>query len=204
MLLDLLHLDARGGIFRQQDMHAAVSSLVKDDMDEQEQKLVAYRIRVMLRHIRNCHDNTAKKCDHPLSELLALVGTSDDAQECKRPTGSRRDERLGTQRRQTPFVHLRKEEVPDDEGMQPPDCFEVDAPEPVCCFFDNVAKVGIMLLSDGQKSRHNALVPGENGMVMCRWDAAPTLEYETEVPNVLLVDGVATSGPALCLMFVQI
>jgi len=132
MLEKLLELDRRGGIFSQQCMEQGLITALtnKDQLVSMQAKktadmesggevvaLVAYKIRVMLAHIRKAYDACQDFDNHKLKDLFTICSAQ------KEPTTkkARKDIRLGS--RPHPFLAFRckagEEEEDDYIGIEP-------------------------------------------------------------------------------------
>ena len=157
MLIAFVKLDRRGGIFSQPVMERSVTSTVGDD--EQFKKhsveagfdpreacgIVAYKIRVMLSHLRIKHD-TCKECDDPsaFDAAYSLMKVPKDLHEQKK---TRRDSRLSSSRPH-PFIHFRTdvaEAAADDEEADAPDAENVEKATVVARLWDPVEYKAILM-----------------------------------------------------------
>lgn len=193
MLEKLLELDRRGGIFSQQCMEQGLITALtnKDQLVSMQAKktanmesggevvaLVAYKIRVMLAHIRKAYDACQDFDNHKLKDLFTICSAQ------KEPTTkkARKDIRLG--RRPHPFLAFRC-----NDGEEEEDDYIGIEPQFVTKYFDLKLQVGVILFDDGTEYQADSYEAGPHGFIVCKW-LEPRMDLETEIPNVFLQDGV--------------
>ena len=199
LLEDLLRLDSRGGIFSQTHLQTALSNAVaetdsqakfmaKKPLAVNEQKdweaLCAYRIRVMLAHLRIAYDNNITSGEeHVLKTLLDHIGPAAASQTPGSAKRARRHERALN--RPNPFVHWR-----DLAGDEEPE--ESEVPTIVSRAFNARTMKAEMILSDGSKLLADRYDKGSAGFVTAVWHSPPTTLL-TEVPNAYCEGGAITA-----------
>ena len=187
VLADLVKLDTRGGFFSNGDLVAALKASVGNKAGEaatqanalQAHKpleemylLMAYKIRVMLSHVRYAFDAHSGGT-HPLNMLfdLMLEGPSPATP----PSDSRklrRTERLG--RRLHPFICFRPA---DDEN----DDIAEEVPSVITTYFDGEDATTKLLLSNGEVLKALKYEAGASGFITAHW--ANSYSMKLEVPN---------------------
>jgi hypothetical protein len=185
ILVRLIGLDPRGGYFAQLDVEGAIEQAMTaeqlarmvDESQESTVSMTAFKIRVMLRHCRNIFDNVLHPDSHSLGAILKKIDPSREQTSQKR---IRKDLRLGT--RSNPFINFRQDEVDDSDGEEPE--------EETCIsrWYDLQSRTCRMLLSDGTEQMADEYNKGDEGFVAAVW-LKPSMEFQTEVPNMFLVDG---------------
>ena len=213
LLFSLLEIDGRGGYFTQATMHDALREAVgKENMTYDMSKqiledvlthgpngegpsqslsvddawhMIAFKLRVMLRHIREKCDtrNDHEKIPEAFSRLFAVMKRN--ARKSPSPPPSKRhkgSERLGKGPHPFPAYQKSEDDVDDENGNDGED----DSTVCVSKFFDG--KVCLMLKGDGTITTADSYTAGSSGFVVAAWLAENTT-MQTEVPNTFLKAG---------------
>ena len=191
LLHALVRLDGRGGFFAQKDLTEALQAAAQAADEEastsaralQHHKelnefylMVAYRIRVMLAHVRQAFDSHEPGTTHVLSSVFQEMYSCDDGSNPKADARKhRRNQRL--LRRPHPFQCFRPAEAQDDA-----DGDAEEAPFIVTKFFDGGCGAARLLMSNGDLVNADVYVEGDNGFIAAQWTSAE-LSLELEVPN---------------------
>ena len=174
LLVQLLEIDSRGGIFCQTDVVAAlktgmqgmafncVSADGTKDLDEAMQ-ICSYMIRVMLSHLRTSYDNASCHESHVLSNLFKHMKSSTTSAQNSDAKRLRREERLKT--RPNPFIHFRDTIASTTTDAAPMPEEEVM----VTCYYDAPNLRSVMLMSDGSTQTADLYNRGANGFITCHW-----------------------------------
>ena len=207
LLGDLIRLDARGGLFSQVDMETALAKLLGNARelgkplgsdpagDAEGLRLMAYKIRVMLSHVRITHDGASKTDKlHNLQPLFEVMTAADARGEVTHAKKLRRTERL--QLRPHPFLAFRSSgdggDISQDE--------DVDAVQEkariVTKFYQPNDGVAVVLMDDGETINSDHFERGPNGFVQAVWIGTPNEYYETEFVNTC-IDDEGTFTPAV-------
>ena len=192
MLFALVELDKRGGYFGQNELTAALEHIVKaKDLEplftakvmlhkkevDEAVMITAYKIRVMLAHIRVTFDAQNLESPAPpcLKKIFEAMHTLQPACTAKK---ARRMERLGS--RPHPFMQYREStEVLEEQH---------DHEQPIVSkYFDG--QVAWALKADGSTSAADTYDQGPHGFVIARW-LVERAELEMEVPNACCEAGV--------------
>ena len=208
MMCALVKVDNRGGYFRQAHMVDAVTQAVRESghqsafeaaaavelgkTAEDAYKLAAYKVRVMMSHIRRKFDNRKGQAGSTTTntifdEIFTVMAEGD-----KNPipdTKRRRTARLGGAPRPHPFLNFRSDDPADgpdanddvddadDDGNTSTGQVEV-----VMRFFDRVHKAARLLKSDGTLWNADEYHQGDDGFLIAKWfEDNSTLALET--PN---------------------
>ena len=191
ILLPLLEIDPRGGFFCQLDMARAVNEaltvtrlhaeLVEHAAEQNKsadeiRMLVAYKIRVMLAHVRIKHDSwTAAAKPSPLDVLYGVMSKPKNDTHTDVRT-QRRARRLAT--RPCPFVNFREEEEqPSNEESD-----EEAAATVVSRYYCGKKRTATMLMSDGQQINADTYTEGTDGFIRADWLHDMSM-LMLEVPN---------------------
>jgi hypothetical protein len=138
-------------------------------------ELVAYKIRVMMSHVRNCYDG-AKVDEKKAHQLKVLFGLLDNGHLVGSSVRKqRREARLG--RRVHPFPFFR-DGADDAEPTDQPD----DEITPIAKYFDGGQMCARMLLSDGRMLNADAYAHGPDGFIIATWHD-PKVTWATDVLN---------------------
>ena len=195
LLLALIKLDPRGGLFGHLVMTEAVAAAIRfSDLQQvlvakalavgrpvdEVKSLIAYKLRVMLAHIRSKFDSQTPGSSLPgLEQVFEVLQSPARATHARK---ARRIERLG--HRPHPFVHFRTQATEDEEPMH----LAI-----VSKFFDG--KVARILREDGSQTSADMYKPGPNGFVIAKW-VEEQEELELEVPNSCCKEGLLQIGMA--------
>ena len=160
LVQSLLQVDARGGIFAQSTMERAIqtvvdadgllptlSSLADPDLSlDQHVAMVAYKVRVLMNHVRSLLDS---KCSAPFFKPILDYYRQHSAAAMQ---SSRRTARLSS--RPCPFVNFRSEESLEagEEEEEAATAVDDDPPCIVAKYFDFSSLRGVLLKSDGSLS----------------------------------------------------
>lgn len=192
MLESLVELDTRGGLFGQGALTQALTMCIENaGMKEEliaktlsEHKpvtevlaLMAYRIRVMLAHLRAKFDSANNGAPEGFERLYELLEKPTPAPTTRR---MRRGERIGS--RPNPFVNFRAKgeaEMREEED---------DAtPVIVSKYFDG--RRACALRDDGNIEFADTYTPTETGFVRAQW-LVEGVYLDLEIPNTCCRDGV--------------
>lgn len=194
MITSLVEIDNRGGIFIQQHMGKALLSIFAEDdhknnliartlhMQKPYEEIVdhiAYRVRVMLSHIRIVFDASGEDKHHPLASIFSVMNKPNTLFDARKV---RRQQRLNN--RPHPFLCFR---AADAEGPEE----EISV---VTRYYDGEARVAQMLMSDGALINADRYEPGGDGFVVAKW-LDPPAELGLEIPNTLLVGNTISPKP---------
>jgi hypothetical protein len=202
LLKDIVKLDPRGGIFLQNHMSKALGNVLSEGdykalllgktIDQQKPldeiiDLIAYKIRVMLAHLRLSFDSSQNDKNHPLKDVFACMQTATSS--CSsNARKARRQERLG--KRPHPFMCFR-----------PADDQDEDMDEPVTIvtkYFDGNQRVAKMLMSDGSTINADKYTAGSDGCLVASW-FKPAAQLSLTVPNSNLHgDQIVKYQPPIC------
>ena len=205
LLEKLVAIDSRGGFFAQQSMEAAVlmainSASLRDLLQaktlvlhkplEEVVALIAYKLRVMLAHVRTKWDSIVPGSVPP-SGFEGIFAILEQPQPAWSARKVRRTERL--KRRPHPFVHYREQDDNDDDNEDNKD--SKDDSTIVSKYFDG--KAAHILKANGLVASADIYLKGPAGFAIARWIAEST-DFQLEVPNSCVHDGalfVSTAGP---------
>ncbi len=191
LLENLVRLDVRGGLYLQSHLASAVRAIIEEDRSknlfmaktishlkpyEELVETIAYKMRVMLSHVRLSYDSSKNDEHHSLASIFEIMkdppSCSNDARR------SRRQQRLMSRPR--PFVCFRPSEGESQE--------KEELNSIVTRYFDGEDFAAKLLLSDGSVVLADTYEPGEDGFVVARW-AEPKAHLQLEVTNAYLQHG---------------
>ena len=125
------------------------------------QALVAYKVRVMLGHVRSKFENQALGTEAPLGfETMWVIMQNRTKQEASDPKRMKRHQRLVG--RPHPFVAYQEEQNPEvDAVSEAEDADDGEHCEVVCRYWDGLNAVA--LKADGSVANADAIVHGDSG-----------------------------------------
>ena len=186
LLEALMRLDPRGGYHKQIRMAAAVKKLLSKDPEtmaafnhvmqaagtldiESIYAMLAYKLRVMLAHVRDKFDSSRTDPPDELRKVWSVMASS--KQNTESTKRAKKNQRLAASRPH-PFVAYQGE---DDSEKEEED--DDDAHEPVAKYFDG--SVAQMLMADGSMTVADTYEAGPQGFCVARWIAQQqTLQLE--------------------------
>ena len=187
ILCGLLSADPRG-CFGQEDLVGGLASAMEwssklrnlveaarrtpantDKSDSEIIGLVAYRMRIMLAHLRIKFESGASA-----PELTECFEKLKDA----KPQRKRRENKF--MKRPNPFVYFRDDAKPRDESD------DDDTPTLVATYFDGKACMAKKLFSDGTVTNADMYTKGPQGFAVAHW-LEDQSHYTLEVPNSCVV-----------------
>ena len=158
------------------------------------QALVAYKVRVMLGHVRSKFENQALGTEAPLGfETMWVIMQNRTKQEASDPKRMKRHQRLVG--RPHPFVAYQEEEQdPDvDAVSEAEDADDGEHCEVVCRYWDGLNAVA--LKADGSVANADVIVHGDSGYAIAKW-LKEDKSLQLEIPNADVKDGVIETTAA--------
>ena len=204
----LLALDQRGGFFAQEDMVKAIRKHGEDEqnvthiqassaqMKLSEQgfvRILAYSIRCMLSHLRMVKHNRRK-----VQQAAIAAGNPEPAcNDCPEikdlldmlPESKCRADSQSDTSSQASMPFLLFQENPKDESDDEVIEEQTDEPEVVwkrLMDLDTII-IAIMMMSNGEKVPATKYAPGDDGFIICHWEAHKE-KYETTLSNELIAE----------------
>ena len=188
MASELMKVDARGGLFSQKLMCAALAaalSAAKTDAElvlrtlhtgkdkDEVLQLMAYRLRVLLSHYRVKFDNGSQ--DEELQAVFSHMDGGTNAVWTAKQ--ARRAARLA--KRPHPFKHYQGKSVDDDTESE-------EEARVISSYFNG--SCAVLLKDDGVTMAADVYKPGPRGFVIAQW-VAEGHQLELEIQNNLCVNG---------------